>query len=42
MPNTGWLTKTLAMAGTTLAWLPVIAMVFITGAMLVRTRGVPL
>ena len=37
MPNKGRLTKTLAMAGTTLAWLPVIAMVFITGAMLIRT-----
>jgi hypothetical protein len=38
MSNKGRLTKTLAMAGTTLAWLPVIAMVFITGAMLIR-RG---
>ena len=39
MPNKGRLTKTLTMAGTTLAWLPVIAMVFITVAMLFRNGG---
>ena len=38
MPKKGWLTKTLAIAGTFLAWLPMLALVIITGAMLIR-RG---
>jgi hypothetical protein len=37
MSNTGWLSKTLAIVGTFLAWLPVIALVIITGAMLMRS-----
>jgi peptidoglycan/LPS O-acetylase OafA/YrhL len=39
MPNKGRLTKILALAGTFLAWLPVVAMVFITAAMLIRHQG---
>jgi peptidoglycan/LPS O-acetylase OafA/YrhL len=39
MHNKGWLTKILALAGTFLAWLPVVAMVFITAAMLIRHQG---
>jgi hypothetical protein len=38
MPKQGWLTKTLAIVGTFLAWLPMLALVVITGAMLIR-RG---
>jgi hypothetical protein len=38
MPKQGWLTKTLAIAGTFLAWLPILTLVIITGAMLIQ-RG---
>ena len=38
MPKKGWLTKTLAIAGTFLAWLPILTLVIITMAILIR-RG---
>ncbi len=38
MPKFGLLTKILAVVGTILVWLPVVALVVITGAMLIR-RG---
>ena len=39
MSNTGWLTKTLAIAGTVLVWLPITALVLITGIVLIRHGG---